>query len=129
MKAVILNTQAAADAAERILRRIHDLPEDGSGVPGTFVGGGGHPPTPARTMRYADIVKHPTLARWAVLFRDRDIARLTSAKAEARLTTPAKDADGKDVPSRLTQAEYDTLKTRLAGAVDLPDGWRPLLVR
>jgi hypothetical protein len=114
MKVVIFTTQATAAALELLLTRANGLPADGSGVASQKVGDGvaGLSPSLFLTRSYCQVRKHPTDAKWAVSVRDRDIALLTSAQAEARL-----------VPARLTQTQYDNLKTKLLSAVELPAGW------
>lgn len=126
MKAVKFNSQAQADAFEKLLRRAHGIPEDDSGVPSVPAGGGGAFADNARTIRYADIRKHPTLNEWAVIVDDDDPERLTSGEAEQRLTV---DPEPRKKPPRMTRAAFDTMRARLLEATQLGDDWRPPIVR
>jgi hypothetical protein len=115
MRAIIHTSQADATEYELLLRDAHGIPRDGSGLPGVDIGGGIHaPPEQSRTVRYCEIVKHPTRNEWAVPIDAADESDLPTAQALARL-----------VSSRMPRAAYDALVARLSTVVELGSEWTP----
>lgn len=113
MRAIIHTSQADAEAYELLLRRARGIPEDGSGLPGTPIGGGIHASdAEGRTYRYADVVKHPAKQEWAVQIDEADETDLPTAQALARL-----------VSARMPRAQYDALVQRLTSVVTLGSDW------
>lgn len=131
MKTIVIGTLAGAIAAEKLVRRLARaaaelgvfpraprLVEDDVGITGYQIGSGIFaPPATARTIALLPIVKHPTRAEWHVILVPRAMALLTwagSAQGEAAL-----------VPAYFTQAQYDTVKTRIVNALEEPVDLRP----
>ena len=113
MRAIIHTSQADAEAYELLLRKSRGIPADGSGLPGTPIGGGVHASdAEGRTYRYAEIVKHPKRAEWAVAIDPADEDDLPTAAALARL-----------VSSRMPKAQYDALVARLSSVRELGPDW------
>lgn len=115
MRAIIHTTEADAVQYELLLRKARGIPEDGSGLPSVNIGGGTHASdAESRTYRYAEIIRHPKRAEWAVQIDPADEDDLPTAQALSRL-----------VSARMPRAQYDALVARLTSVQELGPDWSP----
>lgn len=113
MKAIVLTDATTATKTASDLDAQYGYPCDG-----VDVGGGVHaPPALSRTLRYADVLKHPTDAKWAVQIDVKDVgdAKVAAVVATEKTAPPA-DLDATwDGATKVASADAAPADTKGAG--------------